>query len=802
MQTILQDLRYSLRQLRQSPGFALFAVAVMALGIGANTAVFSVVNAVLLKPLAYRNADRIVKLASQWKNSPGYGQVSAPDFHDWHDQSTSFAALAYYESLETAVKPGSAAEYAFVAPVTPEFFGAFQLQPVAGRLFSADEQKPGGAGAVVISHAYGESHFGGSAKAVGQSLRLFGRTLDIVGVLPPGFHFPDQTDIWFPANTIVPETESRSGHNYLVVGRLKPDVTLEAAQAQMAAIGARLEQQYPASNKDKSVSVTRMRDAMVSDVRLTLYLLLAVVGVVLLIACANMANMLLARATARTREIAIRAAMGATRVRVARQLITESLVLALLAGVGGLLLALWGSRALVLLAPADVPRLAEAGVDGTVLAFTLGVSVIASLLFGLAPAFQVSRVDLIESLKQGATRSVVGGTAGRLRGAFVMAEIALSVVLLAGAGLLIKSFVALHNVALGFHPENVLVMDVSVPASDLDSSRRATQIYKNLLPRIAALPGVRSVGLTRGTPGHVASSGGYWIDHLPEELSVTSPQAVLSVVGPGAFATLGIPLDRGRDFSDGDTFDAPFSAIINEALARKSFPSQDPIGHVIYCGLDSLKPMTIIGIVGDIRQSGPARSPAPEIYMPYEQHPLPSTDLSVAVRTAGATGPLAESMRTKAQELSSEAPVKFTTLEASLSEDVAAPRFRTLLLGIFAALAVCLAMAGVYGVMAYVVGQRVHEIGLRMALGATPGNVLRMVLREGLLLAAGGIVLGLVAAAAASRLLTSMLFEVKPTDPLTYAAVVALLAFVALSASYVPARRATKVDPMVALRYE
>ncbi|HVN06192.1 MAG TPA: ABC transporter permease [Bryobacteraceae bacterium] len=794
------DLKFALRSLRKNPGFALLAVFVMALGVGANTAVFSVVNAVLLKPLAYPDPDRIVTLASLWKSSGGHGQVSAPDFHDWHNESTAFDAMAYYQSGSTAVMPGGAAEYAHVAEVTPEFFQVFGVEPVAGRLFSAHEEKPGSGGAVVISYAYWQSHFGANAQAVGQSVRLLGKSLPIVGVLPPRFHFPNESDIWFPANVIYEETASRGGHNYRVVGRLKPGVSLEQAQAQMTAIGDRLARLYPDSNKGMSVAVVRMRDEMVRNVRLTLYLLLGAVALVLLIGCANVANLLLAKATSRTREIAIRAAVGASRARIVRQLFTESAVLALIAGAAGLLLAKWGSDALVALAPGNVPRLAESGIDAWVLAFTLGLSLAACLLFGLAPALEISRVDLNEALKQGAARVLSGGRSGRMRAALVMTEVALSVVLLAGAGLFIRSFVALHHVALGFQPEHVLVMETSVPAADLAASRRATHLYKDLLADLATLPGVSAVGATRNPPGIVYSDGSYFIDHMGR-FTPSMPQAVLSVMAPGALAALGIPIRRGRDFNDGDTYDAPFTAIINEALARKSFPGQDPLGRMIYCGLDSLKPMRIVGVVGDVRQYGPAVPPAPEIIMPYEQHPEPSTALNILVRTTAGTalwGPI----QRKVREHSAEVPVKFTSMQDVLAENMAAPRFRTLLLGIFAAIAVCLAMAGVYGVMAFSVGQRANEIGVRMALGANTGDVLRLVLRQGMLLTGIGLAAGLIAAAAATRLLTSMLFEVKADDPLTYLGVAALLATVSLAASYIPARRAARVDPMAALRQD
>ena len=795
------DLKFALRSLRKNPGFTLLAVVVMALGIGANTAVFSVVNAVLLKPLAYRDPDRIVTLSSLWRKSSGPGQVSAPDFHDWHDQSTAFAAMAYYGDDSTAVMSGASAEYAHVAEVTPEFFQVFDVEPVAGRLFSPEELKRGGAGAVVVSYSYWRNHFGANANALGQTVRMLGKSFSIAGVLPPQFHFPNGTDIWLPANAVFSETTSRSAHVYRVVGRLKPDVSLEQAQAQMTAIGARLEQQYKDSNTGKSVAVTRMRDEMVRNVKTTLCLLLGAVALVLLIGCANVANLLLARATARTREIAIRAAVGASRARIVRQLLAESMVLALIAGAAGLLLAKWGSDALVALAPGNVPRLAESDIDGWVLAFTLGISLAASLLFGLAPALQISRVDLNETLKQGATRTMGGGRAGRMRAALVVVEVALSVVLLAGAGLLIRSFVALHSVALGFRPEHVLVMESSVPASDLASSRRATRFYKDLLADLATLPGVTAAGGTRNPPGTVFSEGSYFIDRLGK-FDVNGPQAVFSVMTPDAFAALGIPLKRGRDFNDGDGYDASFTAVINEALARKSFAGQDPLGRTIYCGFDSLKPMRIVGVVGDVRQYGPAAESWPEIIMPYAQHPQTATALNIVVRASVPGSALWGPIQRKVRARSAEVPVKFTTMEDLLSENTAAPRFRTLLLGLFAAIAVCLAMAGVYGVVAYTVGQRANEIGLRMALGARTSDVLRLILRQAMALTGIGLAAGLIGAVAATRLVASMLFEVKASDPATYIGVAALLGVVSLAASYIPARRAARVDPASALRQD
>ena len=800
---LLRDVRYAARNLRRSPGFATLVVLIMALGIGANTAVFSVVNAVLLKPLSYQDPDRIVTLSDSWRTGEAptdlSKQVSILNFQDWHDQSSSFEAMAYYASRETAVMPGATAEYARVTSVSPEFFRVFAIEPIAGRFFTAEEMKPGSGGAVMISYAYWQSRFGGDPRVLGQTVRV-STPRPIVGVLPPGFRFPHETDLWVPA---IVSPQPRSANNFLAVGRLRPGVSLGQAQSEMILLARRLEQQYPDSNKGRSVAVTRMRDDMVGDIRLTLYLLLGAVSVVLLIACANTATLLLGKATARTREVAVRAALGASRQRIVRQLVTESLLLAFIAGIAGLVLAYWGSMALVSLAPANLPRLAETGVDRWVLAFTLGISMITSLLFGLVPALYASRIELSEALKQGATRVVSGRGVARMRGMLVVAEIALAVVLLSGAGLLIKSFVALHNVVLGFRPENVLVMRATMAGPRDAALPRARQYFRDVLAQAAALPGVLAAGATMAPPGYVESTAVYFLDRVPPQHEWNrAPSVVLSIVAPGTFAALGIPLKAGRDFSNGDTEDRPFVAVVNEALVRKSFANQNPLGRTIFCPFDSFKGMTIIGVVGDVRQRGPEREPMPECYMTYGQHAFNGTTLSVVARTAGDPNVLAETLRRVAQEKSPDVPMKFTTMEAILSENVAAPRFRTLLFAVFAGLAVCLAMAGVYGVMAYAIGQRSTEIGLRMALGASTGSVLRLVLGQGLALAGLGLALGLGAAVTGTRLLTTVLFRVRPNDPVVYLAVAALLGLVALVACYIPARRASKIDPLTAIRQE
>jgi predicted permease len=796
----LQDFRYALRVLRRSPGFALLCTGIMAVGIGANTAVFSVVNAVLLKPLPYREPRRIVTLSNVVKTPVALNalakQISVPDFQDWHDQSTVFEAMAYYGTPRVSVTVGTSAEYARLTRVTREFFRVFDVQPVAGRPFTADEEKVG-AGAVLISSVYARRHFAEPSRALGQVLRVFDRPMTVVGVLPQAFDFPDGTDIWFPATAIAsPSVTNRSANNNRAIGRLKRDVTLPEASAEMTSIARRLEQAYPQSNRGKGVALTPLLDDAVGDAGAMLYLLLGAVGLVLLIACANVATLLLAKATGRGHEMAIRAALGASRSRIVRQLLVEGFVLAIVAGVIGSVAAVWGTRALVAIAPTQVPRLAQAGVDGSVLTFTLLVCSVVSVLFALPPALQVSRVDANNSLQAGAGRTVVGGRGRQLRDVFVVAEIALTVILLAGGGLLLRSLVALQHVSLGFRPEHVLAMEATP-----QNRQSAKAFFTGLLTDVSVLPGVLAVGAINAPPGNVDSTSTYWIDHLPKELNLaTAPPTVMSVVAPGTFNALGIPLRRGRDFREGDAADAPRTAIINESLARQAFRNGDPLGRVIFCAFDSFEPMTIVGVVGDVRQYGPAREASPECYLPYLQHGFNNATLSVVVRTSGDPGLLADTMREKAHERSPDVSVKATTMDVLVGEHFAAPRFRAILVALFGAVALTLALAGIYGVMAYNVAQRSREIGLRMALGATAQNVLWMMLRRGGQIVAAGLLIGVVGAAAMTRLLTTFLFEIRPNDGITYASVVALLGATSTLAIYLPARRSSKVEPLIALR--
>jgi putative ABC transport system permease protein len=616
--------------------------------------------------------------------------------------------------------------------------------------------------------------------------------------MPPGFHFPGQTDIWLPLRS---RSASRTTHNLLAVARLKPDVSIDQAQADLRTVAAALEQEYPDSNKGRGVVVTRLQDVLVGDVRPTLYLLWGLVAVVLLIACANTATLLLGKATARTREVAVRAALGASRRRIVRQLVTESLLLGLVASACGVVLAHWGAITLAALTPAKVVRLAEIGIDWRVLAFTLVVSVGTSVLFGLVPALYAAKIDLPHALKQGGPLSLGGGRAARSRAVLVASEIALAVVLLTGAGLLVKSLVALHRVDLGYQPEDVVVMR----ATGVRSPQENTRFFRDVMSRIRALPGVVAVGATSIPPGDLTNSGdgAYFVDRRPDVRDRTrDTNALFTIVAPGTFAALGTPLKSGRDFNEGDVAGRPMVAIVNEALVRESFRGENPIGRTLFCSFDTKEGMTIVGVVGDTRQRHPGLEPIPDCIMPYGQHVYNGWTLNVVIRTLGDPTALTPTLRRVAAGVSPEVPVAFTTMDDTVSGSRSAAGFRTVLFGVFAALAACLAVAGVYGVMAYAVEQRSKEIALRIALGAGTGPVLRLVLRQGLALAALGLVVGLGGAVAAGRFLTTALFEVDPIDLEVYLGVAALLGIVTLIAGYVPARRAAVMDPVRVLKAE
>ena len=799
-----QDVSYAFRTLRRNTVLTTVGILVMALGIGANTAIFSVVHAVLLNPLPYANPNRIVTLTYLSTDASASGdrsrQISVPDFLDWKAQSQSFEAMAYYTSVRTSVTARSTAEYAVVASVTEDFFRVFAAQPAIGRLFTQNEGREGGTGAALVSDRYARQQFGEPAAAVGRALRLFQRSVPIVGVLPPSFDYPLATDVWYTAVSSRAGL-NRRGNNFRAIGRLKADVRLRPAQAELTTISERLETEYPDTNRNVRALVTPLQREMVGDVSSMLYLLLAAVALVLLIACATMATLLLAKATARTPEIAIRTALGASRSRIVRQLLVEASVQAFAAATAGVTIAVWGTRALVALSPPDVPRLDEVSVNGTVLLFTAVLSAGVSVLFGLPPALQASRVDVNDPLRHGPGRQA-GGAGSRLREALVVAEVALALVLVATGALLVKSVIALQRTPLGFEPGHVLVMEATATPlqRDWSDSRR---FFQTLLGDIEQLPGVVAAGAMMGPPGHVDSDSGYWIDRMPKDSPLNSARpAAMNVVAPGTFAALGIPIHAGRDFTNGDIAGRPRVAMVNEALTRAAFAGRDPIGRVIIAGFDSLEPMTIVGVVGDVRQYGPSREPQPEVYMPYLQHMYNSATLRFVVRTSADASTVGAAIQRKARERSPDVSVSLTTMGALLAQHVATPKFRAWLLSLFALLALCLAMAGIYGVMAYVVGLRSKEIGVRMALGASHRTVLWLMLGRGLKLTGIGLTAGVLGALTATRLIGGMLFNVKPHDVVTYTAVVAGLGLLSLLAAYVPARRATHIDPLAVLRQD
>jgi len=806
IETTWQDARYALRSLRRSPGASLLGILVMALAIGANTAVFSVVQAVLINPLPFDHPHRIVTLtyASSYLTAATVTgerslQVSMADFLDWQRDSRSFEVMATYVTGRGPAMAGRAAEYAVITRVTPDFFRVFGARPVTGRLFSADEARDPGRVAAIVSARYASQQFGDPAAAIGRALRLGSLSAPVVGVLPTTFEFPADTDIWLPLAG-PPAAQSRRANNYRAVARLTDTGGLDQAQTEMTAISARLEQQFPDSNRAVRVRVTPLQREIVGDVRPMLYLILGAVALVLLIACATMATLLLARATARIPEIAVRGALGASASRIVRQLLVEAAVQSGAAGLLGIAIALAGTKALVALSPPNVPRLTDVAVDGNVLMFTLGVCLFVSVLFGLPPALQASRVDVSDRLRPGGGRVTGGG--GYMREALVVAEIGLAVILVATSALLVRTLVALQHTPLGFDSANVLLMQATAAPRRPDwSDSRA--FFQGLIADLRQVPGVIAAGAMMGPPGRVGSESGYWIDRMPKDSPMNSARpAVMNVIAPGAFAALGIPIRAGRDFGEGDGMGATQVVIVNETLARAAFPGRDPLGRVIVAGYDSTAPMTIVGVAGDVRQYGPDREPQPEIYMPYQQHFYNGATLQIIVKTTGDPAAMGVLVERKARARSPEVSVRVTTMDALLAEQVATPKFRAWLVSLFGLVALCLATGGVYGVMAYVVGQRSKEIGVRMALGASAHSVLWLMLGRGLKLAAIGLSAGVLGAVLSARFVRDMLFQVQPHDAATYVSVVALLGLLSLLATYIPARRATRVNPVIVLRQE
>jgi putative ABC transport system permease protein len=800
MQTLLQDLRYGARMLVKQPSFTLIAVLTLALGIGANTAIFSVVNALLLRPLPYPESEQLTWV---WMDNRPEGIrediTSWPNFEDWRARNQSFQAMAGVRDRRFNLTGAGEPEELYGANVSPNFFELMRVSPARGRGFNADEEQEGRDQVVVIGHGLWQRRFGGDEKIVGQTLSLNGQPQTIIGVMPPGFQFPNKTEVWKP---LAPDGQMRAARSAFwlpVIGRLKPGVTRAQAQTDMTGIAQRLEQQYPDSNTGFGVNVVLMHEQLVGRMRTALWVLLGAVGCVLLIACANAANLLLARAATRQKEIAIRAALGASRGRVARQLLTESVLLAAVGGGLGLWLARWGLDALVVFAPSDLPRAESISMDRRVLFFTLGLSLLTGLVFGLAPALQASKPGLGEVLKEGGRG---GGGGGRhTRNVLVVAEIALALVLLVGAGLLLKSSWRLQQVNPGFNPERVLKVRLSLPPSKYPEGANVAAFYQQLLERLRALPGVQAAGMSSSVLlNKVHNSSGINIEGRPAPADGPRPELPLDSVSPSYFQVLGMQLLQGRNFTEQDQRDGLSVAIVNETMARRFWPDEDPIGKRFNFG-DGGRWWTVVGVVRDSRRQGLDAPIRIESFLPHAQRPVRA--MEVVLRTTDDPLVMARTVRSAVWSLDGDLPVsEIQTVEEMMGARVAPRRFNLLLLGLFALVAVLLAAVGIYGVMSYSVTQRTHEIGIRLALGAQTRAVLSLVIGQGMRLALLGVGIGLTAAAGLTRLMAGLLFGVSATDPLTFGAIALLLVGIVLLACWIPARRATKVDPMIALRAE
>lgn len=812
METLFKDLRYAIRNLLKQPGFAAIAIITLALGIGANTAMFSVINAVLLRPLPYHEPDRLVTL---WEESPERGMYQMPvsfaNYRDWVDQNQVFQQISAYTFTNLNLTGAGEPARLLTVRSSANLLQLVGAAPMLGRAFLPEEDKEGASKVVILGHALWQSRFGSDPTIVGKPLTLNNQSYTVVGVMSANFQFPvgfgylgkvlnDPVDLYVPIAASSREL-TRGNYSFFAIGRLKPGVTIDQARAEMTTIESRLEQQYPEGNTGIGISLISTQEQTVKEIRPALLVLLGAVAFMLLIACANIANLLLARAASRQKEIAIRTALGASRLRVLRLLLTESLMLSLAGGCLGLLLAFWGTDALMALTPDNIPRLNEVGVDSRVFGFTLAVSIITGVLFGLIPAVHASKPDLTESLKEG-SRGSTGGAAGkRTRSILVAVEVALSLVLLIGAGLMIKSFLRLQQMNLGFNPENVLAVNLSLSRSRYPEDRQQAAFFQEALDGLQSMTGVKAAGATTGLPLTLSVSGSdFRIEGRPEPEAGKEMIIHTRSISPGYLQALDIPLLKGRDFSDRDKSDAPHAAIINNELARIYFPNEDPLGKRITFD-DGESWISIVGIIGDVKQLGLDSGAKPEVYFPYLQSPSPS--MSIVVRATSDPLSLAASVKRLIQTIDKDLPIDdVKTMQQLLVESNSGRRFNMLLLTVFALVALVLAIVGIYGVMSYTVTQRTHEIGIRVAIGAQSRDVFRMVIGQGMRLAIIGVAFGLVGAFGLTRLMTSMLFGVEPTDTATFVTIAVLLTVVALVACYIPGRRATKVNPLVALRYE
>src|SRR5205809_2267209 len=803
---LAQDLHYGVRMLVKNPSFTIVAVLALALGIGANSAIFSVVNTVLLRPLPYKNPGRLVML---WEEAMHLGfpknTPSPANFIDWRAQNTVFEAMAAMVERSFNLTGVGEPERFDGRRVSANLFDLLGVQPQLGRAFRAEEDKPGSR-VVILSNGLWQHRFGGDPRVIGQAVSLNGESYTVIGVMPGSFQFPTRRDqLWVPLAFDAKEAASRGNHFLEVIARMKPGVTLQQAQAEMSTIAARLAQQYPEENLRVGSVVTALQEQVVGDIKPALLVLLGAVGFVLLIACANVANLLLARAAARQKEIALRLALGAGRSRLTRQFLTESVLLAVIGGAVGLLLSIAGLRVLKTFIPDTISQAQAVSIDAKVLVFTGLVALVTGIIFGLAPAMQVSHLDINDTLKEGG-RDAAGGTRGnRIRALLVIGEIAVSFVLLMGAGLLINSFMHLRNLHPGFRANHLLTMKIPLSEVKYPDKERRSPFYAEVLRRVQALPGVQSAAVAGNLPlTYDGDSMPIGIEGRTDPPPDQRPDVILRVVGPGYFSTMGIPLVRGRDFNEQDKADSARVVIVSEKTARHFWPGENPIGKRLQPGSTNrnIPWIEIIGVVKDVRQNDLVSEPKMKMYMPYQQVNSFAPN-ALVVRTNVEPLSLAAAVRNAIWAVDKDQPVSnLRSMDEIVSEAVARQRFSMLLLGIFAALAMVLAAVGIYVVMSYSIAQRTREIGLRIALGAQKSDVLKMILRQGLRFVAAGLAIGLAASFALTRVMASLLFGISATDPATFVSISLMLIAVALLASYIPAVRAMKIDPMLALRYQ
>jgi putative ABC transport system permease protein len=821
MHTLWQDVRFGARMLLKNPGISFVVILALALGIGANTAIFSVVNAVLLRPLPYDEADRLVSLAESSKTMAEFS-ISFPNFTDWRNQNHVFEKIGVYNRNSYNLTGGGDPERILTCQASADLFSALRVQAAIGRVFTVDEDKPGAIPVVVLSYGLWQRRFGGQSSILNQQLTFNNKSFTVIGVMPQGFQYPSRVEMWVPLGQLTgdPNWQQRANHNGLIaVARLKPGVTLAQAKTDLDAIAANLEKQYPDSNAGNGIRIQPLLEVFVSGARPTLWVLFAAVGFVLLIACANIANLLLARAGARQKEMAIRAAMGAGRWRIARQLLTESVLLALVGGTLGLLVARWGIELILYISPNAIPRAREINLDWRVLAFTLSVAFGTGILFGLVPALQAGVVDVHGTLKETGR-----GTSQRhwLRSSLVVVEVATTLVLLIGAGLMVRSFYGLQKVDPGFSYEHLTSFTISLPPKKYPTVNERGQFFSSLLHNISGLPGVDSAAAASGLPlGNNGWQTSFLVDGKPVPPRGQTPMMEACLVTADYFSTMNIPLLRGRYFDEHD--DRSWIAgrdlsklnegekdvaganviVIDEEFAHRYWPGEDAVGKRIRFGTDQGAPLlTVIGVVGRVRMEGLSQdSKRVQGYFAFAQ--MPFTGMTVIAKAAGDPNQLIAAMRRQVKAVDPDQPIyNIRTMNEIRSDSVAPERLNLTLLSIFAGIALVLAVVGIYGVMSYSVTQRTHEIGIRMAIGAQPRDVFRMVIGQGMMLTLVGIACGLAGAFGLTRLMSTMLFGVEPTDPATFAVIAVLLTVVALIACYIPSRRATKVDPVVSLRYE